>query len=219
MPYHCFGLLMKKSNGAKNISARFPAGARANAPITQPVEFRVTSKGNLSTMLFITLLLFLFALHLDAAPTLMTLNAQTEILDPSNVFRDQYCLRRLTWDPQLAQVARDWAMACRAVHSTPPRAENAYASYLTAAGRTVPSGSYPNANYVGENLAYVWGQLATNQGWTDEQQFWTCGQPYSACVAGEQCGHFTQIVWNHTSAVGCARVQCDNTVGTCMPFF
>ncbi len=43
----------------------------------------------------------------------------------------------------------------------------------------------------------------------DEKQFYTYGNvgDESTCVTGEQCGHYTQVIWEDTTEVGCAASQ------------
>ena len=33
------------------------------------------------------------------------------------------------------------------------------------------------------------------------------------CAAGKVCGHYTQVVWRDSTAIGCARVDCNNGGG------
>jgi pathogenesis-related protein 1 len=64
----------------------------------------------------------------------------------------------------------------------------------------------------GENL-YTSSQSITLKdavdAWVDEKQYYTLGDigDKTTCVEGEQCGHYTQIIWKSTSRVGCAKSQ------------
>nr|CAD1834629.1 unnamed protein product [Ananas comosus var. bracteatus] len=42
--------------------------------------------------------------------------------------------------------------------------------------------------------------------WAEEHAFYNPAN--NSCLPGQVCGHFTQIVWNNTERVGCARVEC-----------
>ncbi|XLS69439.1 hypothetical protein HN51_020462 [Arachis hypogaea] len=33
------------------------------------------------------------------------------------------------------------------------------------------------------------------------------------CVGGD-CRSYTQIIWKHSKRLGCARIKCDNNIGT-----
>lgn len=67
---------------------------------------------------------------------------------------------------------------------------------------------------VGENLfvgtGSSWSEENAVNAWADEAQFMS--YPNNAttvsCQAGEQCGHYTQIVWETTTQVGCAVQFC-----------
>lgn len=64
-------------------------------------------------------------------------------------------------------------------------------------------GGYVNGSY-GENLytstAKPTYAIAT-QAWVDEKQFYIYGNAgdESTCVSDEQCGHYTQVIWENTS--------------------
>jgi hypothetical protein len=60
----------------------------------------------------------------------------------------------------------------------------------------------------GENLAsgYPNTTLAID-GWGDEEKDYN----YSKKKFSEAVGHFTQLVWSNTTAVGCGLVDCENT--------
>ena len=65
----------------------------------------------------------------------------------------------------------------------------------------------------GENLA-AWSEadFASDQdavdGWASEIAFYDYDA--NTCVPGEQCGHYTQVVWRETREVGCAVAACPN---------
>ncbi|XP_041021884.1 pathogenesis-related protein PR-1 [Juglans microcarpa x Juglans regia] len=99
----------------------------------------------------------------------------------------------LMWDFQLEKYARWWGgqrkADCKLQHS-------------------FPEGEFK----LGENI--YWGQGST---WTpyDAVNTWAGEEKYytyvtNTCVAGQMCGHYTQIVWRDTRRIGCARVVCDS---------
>ncbi|KAG2410043.1 Pathogenesis-related protein [Vigna angularis] len=62
----------------------------------------------------------------------------------------------------------------------------------------------------GENLAQGSGDLSG----VDSVKMWVAEKAYydeknNECVK-EECLHYTQVVWNTTESVGCARTKCDN---------
>lgn len=93
-------------------------------------------------------------------------------------------LAPLRWSDALAADAARVAQRCRFEHSNGPHGENLYARpKLTSAEPVV-------ARWTGEAEHY---DLASNR-----------------CANGEQCGHYTQVVWAETSAVGCAVARCND---------
>ena len=90
----------------------------------------------------------------------------------------------LRWSTSLAQTAQGWANQCVWQHSgTPGLGENLYASAPWGAAQT------PAATSWAAEAAYY--NYAAN-----------------TCASGQQCGHYTQVVWRSTSQVGCAIRNC-----------
>lgn len=98
-------------------------------------------------------------------------------------------LPALSWDAELAEIARGWAEGCVFEHS---------------------SGSAPGAE-LGENLAFFSGRASTPEqvvtAWAGEAELFD--YEGNSCADGEQCGHYTQVVWRDTERVGCGRADCD----------
>ena len=72
-------------------------------------------------------------------------------------------------------------------------------------------GGYINGDY-GENLYASTAKptfAIAVQAWVDEKQFYTYGAvgDENTCVLGAQCGHYTQVIWEDTTEVGCAINQ------------
>ncbi|KAH0871595.1 hypothetical protein HID58_078617 [Brassica napus] len=63
----------------------------------------------------------------------------------------------------------------------------------------------------GVNIAWSSGDMsgveAVNM-WVNEQADYDYGS--NTCASGKQCGHYTQIVWENSVRLGCAKVSCDN---------
>jgi pathogenesis-related protein 1 len=95
-------------------------------------------------------------------------------------------LPAMSWSEEAAAVAADWAGRCVFEHNA-DRGER------------------------GENLAFFSTSLESTpemvvEGWAGEIEFYDYAT--NTCAAGEQCGHYTQVVWRDTTKVGCAKAQC-----------
>jgi pathogenesis-related protein 1 len=95
-------------------------------------------------------------------------------------------LPAMAWSDDAAAVAAAWAARCAFEHN-------------------------PDPGERGENLAFFSTNLASTpemvvQGWADEAEFYDYDA--NTCAAGEQCGHYTQVVWRDTTRVGCAKAEC-----------
>jgi pathogenesis-related protein 1 len=105
-------------------------------------------------------------------------------------------LSPVTWSTSLATTAANWAAGCVWGHN-------------------------PGRGFVGENL---YAQTGTSGTATTAVNFWGAeAQNYNwytnTCAAGQDCSHYTQIVWASTTQVGCAVQICPAGVGTPPPGF
>ncbi|XP_018820825.1 pathogenesis-related protein PR-1-like [Juglans regia] len=123
------------------------------------------------------------------------LSLANQFLAPHNAARSTLRLRPLMWDPKLARYAQWYAnqrrFDCALRHSNGPYGENIF-----------------------------WG---SGNGWTPSQAVtaWVSERKWynyrsNSCAGGQQCGHFTQIVWRTTRRVGCSRVICSGGRGVFM---
>ena len=93
-------------------------------------------------------------------------------------------LNPLLWDDDVAADAQLWADNCRFVHGgRPNEGQNIY-----AAGGFVPTPS----------------DVVNN--WASEVSFYNYNT--NTCASGQQCGHYTQIVWSSTTKLGCGMTHC-----------
>jgi uncharacterized protein YkwD len=101
-------------------------------------------------------------------------------LGAHNNFRAQHGAKPLIWNDRLASKAREWAQKCAFKHS---------------GGSLGP---------FGENLAAGTGAFSIDdavQGWKDEASDYDPKNP--------QASHFTQVVWQGTTELGCGHFACD----------
>jgi pathogenesis-related protein 1 len=109
----------------------------------------------------------------------------------------------LTWASDLAALAQGWSQT---------RASQG-CSMQHNAGR----------GQTGENIfwasAVMWSDgttevqevsptMVTND-WSSEVQFYDYQN--NSCAAGQQCGHYTQVVWSGTTEVGCGMTVCPDS--------
>ncbi|KAL9321316.1 hypothetical protein ACSQ67_013155 [Phaseolus vulgaris] len=119
--------------------------------------------------------------------------AQDSIADyvnEHNAARSQVGVPNIVWDNTVAAFAQNYANQrqgdCNLIHSG-------------------GGGKY------GENLAKSSGDLSGKDAvklWVDEKQYYDYNS--NSCAAGQQCGHYTQVVWRNSVRVGCAKVRCSN---------
>ncbi|MBM3115060.1 CAP domain-containing protein [Jeongeupia naejangsanensis] len=129
-----------------------------------------------------------------------------DMLDQHNRVRraENAGLADLSWSADLAAFAQDWA--------------NRSASNGQCLNLTHRSGSERNLNgqVTGENLS-AFGSSSPYSGyqdtpagvvgrWAAERADWNFSS--MQCRAGAVCGHYTQIVWRDTTAVGCGQARC-----------
>jgi len=108
-----------------------------------------------------------------------------QMLQAHNAVRAKVRVAPLTWSDHLAGIAQQWA------------------THLIATGEFAHSRN-PDT---GENLYEIEGASASPdtvvKAWADEAKAYNYGT--NACKG--VCGHYTQVVWATTTAVGCAAAQ------------
>ncbi|GMI89129.1 hypothetical protein like AT4G30320 [Hibiscus trionum] len=140
-----------------------------------------------------TTIVFLFLLSTAQAANYLSLVNQ--FMAPQNAARVAIRMRPLVWDARLARYAQWYANQrrkdCALRHSNGPYGENIF-----------------------------WG---SGNGWTPSQAAvaWVSEKKWfnywsNSCAGGQQCGHYTQIVWGRTKRIGCAKVVCDGRRGVFM---
>ncbi|KAF2766028.1 PR-1-like protein [Teratosphaeria nubilosa] len=106
---------------------------------------------------------------------------QSAVLNSTNYYRAQHQAKALTWNSDLASFAANYSSGCIWRHSGGP---------------------------YGENLAEGYPNVATAiDAWANEEEHYNYEKPKFS----EKTGHFTQLVWQSTTSVGCGFVKCDNS--------
>ncbi|KAL2342008.1 hypothetical protein Fmac_009948 [Flemingia macrophylla] len=117
-------------------------------------------------------------------------DSEADYVNAHNGARAEVGVENVAWDDSVAAFAQNYAnerkVDCELIHSG------------------------GGGNY-GENLAMSSGDLSG----TDAVKLWVDEKPYydyysNSCVEGQECLHYTQVVWRKSVAIGCAKVRCDN---------
>ena len=118
------------------------------------------------------------------------------MLKAHNGVRLSHGLSPLSWSNSLAQSAQGWSdklktESCKMRHDyNSPYGENIYWESLSGGGtdQMISTDSDP----------VYW--------WAAEEESYNYAK--NTCQAGEQCGHYTQLVWADTTEVGCGVSSC-----------
>ena len=124
----------------------------------------------------------------DATGSAVTGKEKQELLDFHNKARKAVGVEPLKWSPELAKFAQAWA------------------DHLAAEGEFEhrPSeGAW--AQKYGENIAIDETALKGAQAWYAEITDYKAGDPIPEDFSNFKAGHYTQMVWSKTTAVGVGR--------------
>ncbi|KAI3446662.1 hypothetical protein Pfo_003327 [Paulownia fortunei] len=134
-------------------------------------------------------------LSLTTAAAAAPKNDVRQFMGMQNAARSALRLPPLVWDPKLERYAAWYANQrredCALQHSNGPYGENIF--WGSGDGWTPAQAA---AAWVAERRGY---------------NYWS-----NSCAYGEECGHYTQIVWRDTRRIGCARVVCYDGRGVFM---
>ena len=131
----------------------------------------------------------------------LTQSDEMLLLDEHNKYRRMVQptatnMLEMIWDPELAQFAEEYSRNCDFLHSS--------------------GGSTSKFSSLGENI-YLTSQVGISnenvivsgvKGWYDEYVDYDYN--LNSCNQGKVCGHYTQVVWANSYAVGCGITSCNN---------
>ncbi|XP_052162749.1 pathogenesis-related protein PRB1-3-like [Oryza glaberrima] len=128
-------------------------------------------------------------------------NSAQDFVDPHNAARAEVGVGPVRWDDTAAAYARGYAAQRRGDCKL----------------HTDSGGRY------GENIFWGsaggdWTAASAVAAWVKEKQWYDRGSNSCSAPPGRPCGHYTQVVWRGSTAIGCARVVCDNNLGVFITF-
>jgi uncharacterized protein YkwD len=111
-----------------------------------------------------------------------------------NAVRAELGLDPLTWSPEVAAFAQEWA------------------DKLAAKGCVMQHRPYegPDAQKYGENIFKSWGIMPTAQKVVDSWAAEVADYDAIADTCSGVCGHYTQVVWADSQHLGCGMATCDD---------
>uniref|UniRef100_A0A0D9WV58 SCP domain-containing protein n=1 Tax=Leersia perrieri TaxID=77586 RepID=A0A0D9WV58_9ORYZ len=124
-------------------------------------------------------------------------NSPQDFVTPHNTARANVSVGPVTWNDTVAAYAQAYANSrigdCKLQHSN-------------------------SGGLYGENL--FWGSAGGNwtaasavAAWVNEKQWYDHATNTCSAPSGYSCGHYTQVVWRSSTAIGCARVVCNGGLG------
>ena len=148
------------------------------------------------------------ALYLPKEPTVVLDAFALAILEATNSVRSTAlptpspALPPMVWDANAARVAQDWADNCEWGHNG-----NRSDEYAALTGE---------ATYVGENVAADSYPMTPTERANSTVGRWAAeatDYDYVNNSCSDTCGHYTQLVWRSSSALGCAIASCPTILG------
>ncbi|XP_033126037.1 uncharacterized protein LOC117124024 [Anneissia japonica] len=165
-----------------------------------------------SSSLHQTLLQAVFILFLNFLPAIdsseFTPEEAMQIVDKHNELRSQVQpeaanMRYMNWDQPLASMAQQYAELCIWDHG---QVENNTSSFSPIGQNLWLGGGKPTNSPSG---------LSATQAWYNEVRYYDYNS--RKCSDGKLCGHYTQLVWAESYALGCGRNFCETAVEPSKP--
>jgi pathogenesis-related protein 1 len=113
-----------------------------------------------------------------------------QMVNAHNSWRKTTGVAPLSWSPKLASFAQDWANTLVSRNEFKHRANNNYGENLAAA---------QGKSFSPKSVVEYWGEEVRDYNYNT-----------NSCKPGEMCGHYTQLVWQKTKEVGCAKAKSGN---------
>ncbi|CAL1546375.1 unnamed protein product [Lymnaea stagnalis] len=136
----------------------------------------------------IVVLSLALALSFASSPDALTDTEKTAFVSAHNDVRAAVGVKTLlVWNNTLSSFAETHASKCEFKHSSSKYGENIFASWP--------------ANYDHKSVA-----LDSLKSWASEKKLVDFND--WKCIATGACGHYSQVIWNNTKAVGCAIAHC-----------
>lgn len=117
-----------------------------------------------------------------------------QMLEAHNQLRREVGVPEVTWSEELAAFAQTWANVL-----------------IREGGLRHRPAAERNNGQIGENLASIYSSAPGGavrsprqavRGWAEEKAHYSYDS--NSCTPGEECGHYTQMIWADTTEVGCA---------------
>ena len=138
-------------------------------------------------MRFNKFLLVICFIFLTLANISLAQNSHQDYINVHNAFRAQVGVGPITWNDTVAAYAQNYVDQrigdCNLDHSMGPFGENLAEGY---------------GNLNGVDAVKMWVSEKANYDYAS-----------NSCV-GDECLHYTQVVWSKSTQLGCGRVKCKN---------
>jgi len=160
-------------------------------------------------MMRIVLILTLCLIYIYAEEIKVDTEAITKA---HNDLRKKYGSPALKYSKHLENAARIWATelqadGCGMAHShgkVGPTGENLFWASASESANSKDN----NGNWIWHRSLQIVKDEAVVQAWYDEVQWYD--YETDSCEKGQMCGHYTQVIWNSTTELGCAAMACDD---------
>ena len=133
------------------------------------------------------------------------------ILLSHNKVREKFNQQPLTWSNSLAGYAQQWVnrlaetQNCQMLHRPNYQGEHDSEGFLQVHGENLFWASAEKLSNGSDKLQHFT-PVEVVTAWAEEENFYD--YQTNTCQPGQDCGHFTQMVWHESRQVGCAKAMC-----------